>query len=39
LLAQRDYIQRLAGYLPRTEETIKAIAFLKEYAEMKTSSP
>jgi len=39
LLTQRNYIQRIAGCLPRTEEMNKAVAFLTEYAQMKTSSP
>jgi hypothetical protein len=38
LLAQRDYIRRIAGCLPRTEEMNRAAAFLTEYARMKTSS-
>jgi hypothetical protein len=38
MLAQRDYIQRIAGCLPETEEMKRAVAFLKEYVRTKTSS-
>lgn len=38
LLAQGDYIRRLAGCLPGTEEMKRAVEFLTEYAAMKTSS-
>ncbi len=38
LLAQRDYIRRVAGCLPRTEEMNRAAAFLTEYTRMKISS-
>ena len=38
LLVQRDYIRRIAGCLPRTEEMNRAAAFLTEYARMKISS-
>ena len=38
LLAQKDYIRRIAGCLPRTEEMNRAAAFLTEYARMKISS-
>ena len=38
LLAQRDYIRRIAGCLPGTEEMKRAAVFLTEYARMKTSS-
>jgi hypothetical protein len=37
LLAQRDYIQRIAGCLPRTEEMKRAAAFLTDYVRKKTS--
>jgi len=37
LLAQRDYIRRIAGCLPRTDEMNRAVSFLTEYAGMKTS--
>ena len=39
LLAQRDYIQKIAGCLPGTEEMSRAVSFLTEYARMKTSLP
>jgi hypothetical protein len=39
LLAQGDYIQRIAGCLPVTEEMKSVVAFLAEYAGMKTSPP
>lgn len=37
LLAQRDYIRRIAGCLPHTEEMNRAVSFLTEYTGMKTS--
>ena len=38
LLVQRDYISRIADCLPGTEEMKRAVAFLTEYVQMKTSS-
>jgi hypothetical protein len=38
MLAQRDYIRRIVGCLPGTEEMQRVVAFLKEYVRMKTSS-
>jgi len=37
LLVQGDYIKRIAGCLPGTEEMKRAVAFLTEYARIKTS--
>ena len=38
LLAQRDYIRKIARCLPGTEQMKRALAFLTEYVRMKTSS-